>query len=233
MFEFNFRDERYLPFERAGAISEWDIELSTETELRSVRLLDNFRRDSHLNYTAREKGGPFKEKATSDTKNFIANAADLTEQPLAQMFSMKHEFPTEWNRFLHPSAVGAEQILSFSIGKERLPFFVQDRDIVIEKIDLFARCTQATTYNAIFSYVDQGGDTVTSTQINLPQNSAYGGLNNATLNATNAGLNLEELDIAKAVSLKLKRSTATDYTKLTTNPDEVQDLFMVIHYKLG
>src|SRR5207249_9826276 len=34
MFEFNFRDERYLPFERAGAISQWQIELSTEEELR-------------------------------------------------------------------------------------------------------------------------------------------------------------------------------------------------------
>lgn len=33
-FEFNFRDERYLPFELAGAISEWQIELSTDKELR-------------------------------------------------------------------------------------------------------------------------------------------------------------------------------------------------------
>ena len=232
MFEFNFRDERYLPFERAGAISKWEIELSTEQQLRSFDYSTIADVILHLNYTAREQGGPFKDKATSYMQNF-ANAADLTAQPLAQMLSVKHEFPTEWNRFLHPSTVGAEQILSFSIGKERLPFFVQDRVIVIEKIDLFARCTQATTYNAIFSCVNRNGDTVTSTQISLPQNSAYGGLNNATLNATDAGLNLEELDIAKAVSLKLKSSAATDYTKLTTNPDEVQDLFMVIRYELG
>ncbi len=33
-FEFNFRDERYLPFELAGAISEWQLELSTDEELR-------------------------------------------------------------------------------------------------------------------------------------------------------------------------------------------------------
>ncbi|MBK6642997.1 MAG: hypothetical protein IPG39_18100 [Bacteroidetes bacterium] len=28
MFELSFRDERYLPFEGAGAISEWEIELT-------------------------------------------------------------------------------------------------------------------------------------------------------------------------------------------------------------
>jgi hypothetical protein len=232
MFEFNFRDERYLPFERAGVISEWEIELSTEKELRPFDYSTIADVILHLNYTAREQGGDFKEKATTHIKN-IAKAADPKERPLMQMFSLKREFPTEWNRFLRPSTVGAEQILGFNIGKERLPFFVQDRDVVIEKVDLFARCTQATTYNARFSYVNQQGDTVTSTQINLPQNSAYGGLNSATLDATGAGLNLKEIDIAKALSLKLKRSTVTDYTKLTTNPDEAQDMFMVIHYKLG
>jgi hypothetical protein len=28
LFELNFRDERYLPFEGAGAISRWRLELS-------------------------------------------------------------------------------------------------------------------------------------------------------------------------------------------------------------
>jgi hypothetical protein len=28
MFELNFRDERYLPFEGAGAISTWQLELT-------------------------------------------------------------------------------------------------------------------------------------------------------------------------------------------------------------
>jgi hypothetical protein len=232
-FEFNFRDERYLPFERAGAVSEWEIELSTEKDLRQFDYSTIADVILHLNYTARWQGGIFKEKATNYIKDFLANVADLTEQPLAQMFSLKHDFPTEWYKFLHPAAVGAEQIMNFTVGKERLPFFVQDRNVVIEKIELFAKCTQASTYKAILSYVNQDGDTVTSAEISLPQNSTYGGLNKATLNATDAGLSLEEFDIAKIVSIKLKRSTAADYTKLTTNPDEVQDIFIAIHYKLG
>ncbi len=31
LFELNFRDERYLPFEYAGAVSRWRIELPIET----------------------------------------------------------------------------------------------------------------------------------------------------------------------------------------------------------
>lgn len=34
VFEFSFRDERYMPFEGAGAISAWRIELSKEKDLR-------------------------------------------------------------------------------------------------------------------------------------------------------------------------------------------------------
>ena len=38
LFELNFRDERYLPFEGAGAVSEWRIELPrTSTPSTSTR----------------------------------------------------------------------------------------------------------------------------------------------------------------------------------------------------
>jgi hypothetical protein len=126
-------------------------------------------------------------------------------------------------KFLHPAAIGGEQILTFTIGKERLPFFVQDRNIVIEKIELFAKCTQASTYNAILSYVNQDGDTVTSTQISLPQNSTYGGLNSATLNATDAE-SVSRARYRQAVSVKLKRAGGHGLHSTQTNPDEVQDI---------
>jgi hypothetical protein len=47
-----------------------------------------------------------------------------------------------------------------------------------------------------------------------------------------AGLNLEELDVSREIRLKLKRSTAADFTGLVTEPEEVEDIFFVVHYKL-
>ncbi len=231
-FEFNFRDERYLPFELAGAISEWQLELSTEKELRQFDYSTISDVILHFNYTARENGGLFKEKATSYIKDFLMNAAELTEQPLMQMFSLKHDFPTEWHKFLHPAAAGAEQILKVALSQERFPFFVQERDVLVEKIEVFAKCTQATNYHMILAYVDLAGDPVTSNQITLPPNPSYGGLNKATINVNDAGLNLEELDIEEAVSLKLKRSAVAAYTSLSTKPDELEDITIVFHYKL-
>lgn len=62
MFELNFRDERYLPFEGAGAISSWKLELPAEFR--------QFDYDSiadvilHISYTAREGGERLKKAAT-------------------------------------------------------------------------------------------------------------------------------------------------------------------------
>jgi hypothetical protein len=133
-----------------------------------------------------------------------------------------------------------EQVLNFTIGKERLPFFVQDRDIVAEKIDVFARCTQAGSYHLVLSYVNLAGNTITSPDladptnlINLQPSDAYGGLKHTSINTTDAGLNLEELDIAGAMSLRTKRTTVADFSRLVTDPeDEVDDIYLVVHYKL-
>lgn len=243
MFEFNFRDERYLPFEGAGAISDWQIELSTEKELRQFDYSTISDVILHLRYTAREDGG-LKESAVTYIKKFIMNSddLDLPDQPLMRMFSMKHEFPTEWHKFLHPGVVGGEQVLNITIGKNRFPFFAQDRKIVVMKMEVFAKCTQAGNYHMILSYTKSDGRTVTSPEdlpdlITMPQNNNYGGLNKATINVNDAGLNLEELDIEKTTRLKLKYSTALDYTGLATKPDadedEVEDIFLVFHYKMG
>ena len=40
------------------------------------------------------------------------------------------------------------------------------------------------------------------------------------------------LDIAKQLTLKLTR-TPLDYTNLTKDPPEVEDLYLVVHYKLS
>ena len=229
MFEFNFRDERYLPFEYAGAVSEWLVELSMEKELRQFDYSTISDVILHLSYTARENGGLFKEKATTYIKDFIMNTAELADQPLMQMFGMKHEFPTEWHKFLHPASEGAEQLLNFTLGKERFPFFVQDRDVVVMKIEAFAKCAQVGSYHMILSYVNLDGDAVTSTQITMPQNTTYGGLNKATINVNDAGLNLEELDIEMGMSLKVNLSSPS----LGMDPDEVEDLFLVVHYKVN
>jgi hypothetical protein len=233
LFEFNFRDERYLPFEGAGAISTWQIELAPDSDLRQFDYDTVSDVILQFRYTAKESGGLFKENAVTYIRGFVTNPEDLEEQPLLQGFSMKHDFPSEWYRFLHPDAAGGEQVLSFTLGQERFPFFTRDRRIVVMKIDVLARCSAAGDYNVIMSLTNLDGEVITSSQLTLPASSTYGGLKKVTLDVNAAGLNLDELDIGGAISFKLKRGTAVEYTGLVTDPPEVDDLLVVFHYKLA
>ena len=234
MFEFSFQDARYLPFEGAGAISDWMIELSTEKELRQFDYSTISDVILHVKYSARESGGMFKEKAVEYIRDFIINTAE--EQPLMRMFSMKHEFPSEWHRFLHPTIEGAEQVLSFTIGKERFPFFTKDRSVDVMKIEVFAKCQRSEDevgdYHLVLSYMMSEDSTVTSSQITMPQSEVYGGLYKATISGSDSGLNLDDFEVQRAMNLKMKCSSSSDYRGLATNPDEVEDIFLVFYYKL-
>jgi len=60
LFELRFDDSRYLPFEGAGVISRWRLEMDgpatapIRPSISDVVL--------HLSYTAKEDAGPFKTK---------------------------------------------------------------------------------------------------------------------------------------------------------------------------
>lgn len=233
LFEFNFRDERYLPFEYAGAISEWQIELTTDEELRHFDYSTISDVILHIGYTAREDAGLFKDKAVTYTKDFIANAAELSEQPLKQLFSLKHDFPSEWYRFLHPAVEGGEQLLTFTPARARFPFFAQQRIPTVMRIDVFVRSTENVTYHMLMSYVNTDEDAVNSSQISVAPAPAYGNINHTSIDTTDAGMNLEELDVDKPLAVKLKRSTAADYMHLVTQPDELDDVMLVLHYRLA
>ncbi len=80
LFELNFRDERYLPFEGAGAISRWRLELPTVSRQFDYLTISDV--VMQLSYTAREGGGPLKtaaESAINDKLNTILSI--LSDDP--------------------------------------------------------------------------------------------------------------------------------------------------------
>jgi hypothetical protein len=128
------------------------------------------------------------------------------------MFSMRHEFPTEWHRFLHAATAGGEQILRFTISQDRFPFFAQDRGILATKVDVFAKCTGDGGYSMRISYTNTG-TTVVTHKTSMSSDGKYGGLWQATVNPV-------DLDVDGAIPV-------------TVSPVEVEDIFLVVHYKLA
>lgn len=127
MFELNFRDERYLPFEGAGVISEWMIEMISDPNLRQFDYSTISDIILHLNYTAREDSGSFKTAATEHINSFLSDAA---AQPLTRLFSLRHEFPEKWR--LMQQGNGLEVALDIST----FPYLAQKRVPDIQELFL-------------------------------------------------------------------------------------------------
>ena len=161
LFETNLRDERFLPFEGAGAISTWRIELPDEFRQFDYDTISDV--VLHMRYTARPAGGLLKQQAITETEAAV-NAIVKTgqEQGLARLFSIRHEFGSEWHRFLHPASTTDDQTLTLSLNKDRFPFLFQGKSITIENIQLFVKVRPdfAATHNeSTLRFTLEAGDT--------------------------------------------------------------------------
>jgi hypothetical protein len=118
LFELNFHDERYLPFEGAGAISTWQVELPTaypqfDHDTVSDLIL-------HIRYTAREGGSAFRtmtEKALGAILNDTVLVAG--RKGLYVSFSLRDSFPSEWWQL---SDTGSTSI---TVGEGQLPYLAR------------------------------------------------------------------------------------------------------------
>jgi hypothetical protein len=130
IFELNFRDERYLPFEGTGAISSWRLELPEELRQFDYNTISDV--ILHIKYTAREGGSLLKKEAVQRIKDIVQEAS---ESGLALSFSLRHNFPTEWHRFV-TSTTGED--LNITIKKDHFPYLAQGFTININEIKLFS-----------------------------------------------------------------------------------------------
>lgn len=130
LFELVFRDERYLPFEGAGAESEWQITLDRKTnrfnptDAKDVIL--------HIRYTARESGNStFKEKAEE--------ALDNSGPVGYRLFSAKADFPGEWAVFTDVGEGATSQNLALPFAKKHFQKLRDENTLKITSVQVFAK----------------------------------------------------------------------------------------------
>lgn len=142
LFEVNLRDDRYLPFEGHGAISRWRVDLP--------RYSNGFSPDSmadvilHVRYTARDGGDDLRQAALDSVNAMISKTAT---SPLYRMLSLRHDYPSEWNRYR--AAGGKIGPLDLS---NRMPA-------------LFAR--RSITIGSARSYLAVNGDAITPVAVQV------------------------------------------------------------------
>ncbi|PGT56989.1 neuraminidase-like domain-containing protein [Bacillus thuringiensis] len=131
MFELNFKDERYLPFEGAGVISKWRLELPKFKQFDYNSISDVI---IHLKYTACEGGERLKFNAINSIKKQLDSIEqELNETGLHVVLNMKHDLPNEWHLLKKNGTV------ELKIDKSRLPYMVQTLDVKIENVMFLAK----------------------------------------------------------------------------------------------
>src|SRR6185312_360687 len=143
LFELNFRDERYLPFEGAGAISRWQLDLPTAAPQFDYDTITDV--VMTLSYTAREGGDVLKTAATTNITRQLNNMLAAISKPsnnmgLVRAFSLSKEFPDVFHRLLANSTSPA----TMTLLPQHFPFVIRNKQMkmtivsVTTNIDLVA-----------------------------------------------------------------------------------------------
>jgi receptor-binding and translocation channel-forming TcA subunit of Tc toxin len=125
LFETNLRDERFLPFEGAGAESTWKLDLPNPNEYPAFDYTTISDVILHIRYTVRQ--GVIPSNVTTALKSELAgeNGNDL-----GLLFSLRHDFPNEWAAFLKSPSETRE--FSATIRMDHFPYFVQQKQIHVQ-----------------------------------------------------------------------------------------------------
>jgi hypothetical protein len=112
LFEVNLRDERWLPFEGQGAISQWTLTLDPRDNNFDFSTITDV--VLHIRYTARGGGDP-------DAANAVRAA--LQPQNGSILVSVRNTFGDAYYRFFNPAdTTTTQQILTLPISSAIFPF---------------------------------------------------------------------------------------------------------------
>jgi hypothetical protein len=193
MFETNLRDERYLPFEAAGAVSEWQLELPGSPANKDPMQFDYETITDvivHIQYTAREGGTLLRQGAMKNLRALVEEAAAAG---CVRLFSVRQEFPVEWAKFEAeaadangPSNGGGRVGLLLALREEHYPFWSAGRLGNVTRIDIIA--STASAVPTIDVYAGPDSDTKTATLTSMPDENLFRGkLNTNELPANPVG----------------------------------------------
>jgi len=144
LFQLNFQDERYLPFEGTGAVSTWRLELNGLKSAFDVSTLSDV--IIKVEYTSLQGGDAF----GATVKKAIKTLDSGKPEVCANLFNIAQDFSAEWNAFMVNPSGG----LSVAMKREMLS------DIKGKAIkDIFM----------LYELTKEGIDTLGETAMNISQ----------------------------------------------------------------
>lgn len=202
VFDSSARDERFLPFEGAGAISAWRLELPRDFRQFDYDTISDV--ILHLHYTAREGGGALRQGAAENLTKLVAQAQASGS---ARLISVRQEFPNDWAAMkgVDLQASGGTAPLRVTLGEQHYPYWSTGMDRKLRQVALVAKAAPDTAQiqvSAVPSPTAQQQDT-------LSKDDGLSGLLHGTLD-------------------KATPQAATGEVKLFLSDNRIADLWLLV-----
>jgi hypothetical protein len=225
LFETNLRDERYLPFENSGVLSEWQLQLPANPSKNEPCQFDYETISDvifHIRYTAREGGGLLRRGAVENLTSLI-NTAEAAGS--VRLFSVRHEFPSDWAKFQSKKPTNNERYeLELQFRPEHYPFWSKSRLKAVKQVDIFCRSTQ-TPIPASLNIADK---------LNIKKTDAQGKPTNddepINTDSLNKDGNLGNLLVGKLSKIALP-SKPDDKLKIFFETNAISDLWIAVTWQ--
>ncbi|HEX6099234.1 MAG TPA: neuraminidase-like domain-containing protein [Thermoanaerobaculia bacterium] len=151
VFELSFRDERYMPFEGAGAVSEWVLSLPKTFRQFDYQTINDV--IVSVSYTAEHDGA---RRAIVEQDNAAIEGSlrkYLSTNSVGRLFSLRQEFSSAFSQLLHSPAATP---VRFEITSRHFPLVVGTRALAVQKAVLLLKLASGATAGAFALTVDGG-----------------------------------------------------------------------------
>ena len=154
VFQLNFRDDRYMPFEGAGAVSSWKLSLPKNFRQFDYDTINDV--IIHVSYVA-EYDELFRDKIESENATTEGTLIDvLKKNSLSRTFSFRQEFSNDFHR-LTEQAVNQPVIMK--VQNKHFPLFLNGRNLKVTKAKLVLITPVGQTVSGVNISVDGSSQT--------------------------------------------------------------------------
>ena len=148
----------------------------------------------------------------------------------ARLFSIKHEYPGEWSKFLHSIADSSPHAMNVNLSGDRFPFTPPGRTIKVHGVGLYflLKGTAVEFHGPLLLQITMSSDS--PVDLSLADKGLDGVLQDSFAVERSLPLAIGialPRDSSLPGSLKLPDSAVS---VPTLNPDAVEDLYVVCHY---
>jgi hypothetical protein len=225
VFELSFRDERYMPFEGAGAVSEWRLQLPSNFRPFDYQSINDV--ILNISYTA-EEDEILRQRVEEQNAALEGSLTHfLSNNTLTRVFSLRQEFSNAFNRLMQ-SAVGTPVTIDFT--ERHFPLFLQGKTVVAAGANVVLAVTDRSNPVGTVSLAVNGtaaNGFSNPTDPPVPGDS-FGGLPAKTLGgAFAAGLTAQHTLIVNDAG-----SLAAGGAGMSFDQEMLQDILLVIDYRL-